>query len=88
MDDTRRRAIAMLRALKENTQFECQTILPFIEEYHSVLDKLEAAGIDVSDFRIPASWIDVDYSYPQLGQVVKRELFHTKLQAVLIYLAR
>jgi hypothetical protein len=93
MDDDRKRAIASLRAIKdivESTLFDIK--IPLVAEYHSALDKLEKTGIDVSDFRIPDSWIqthDIPSIYSVLfgGPRVRRELFLIKLDAILQYLA-
>ena len=88
MDDERKRAMALLYAIKSNTMADWLVELPFVDEYHSVLDKLEKTGIDISDFRIPASWMRIEQGYAALGKVVKRELFLIKLQAILQYLAK
>jgi len=87
MDDDRKRAMAFLYAIKNNIMSDWKVELPFVEEYHSVLDKLEKTGIDVSDFRIPASWMRIEVGYEYKGTVVRRELFLVKLQAILQYLA-
>ena len=63
-----------------------------VTEYHSALDKLEKTGIDVSDFRIPDSWIrgpDIPSIYSRQfgGPRVRRELFLIKLDSILEYLA-
>jgi len=92
MDDERERAIVSLRAIKESLQYNmCDIESPLVAEYHSALDKLEKTGIDVSDFRIPDSWIqthDIPSIYSALfGPRVRRELFLIKLDAILQYLA-
>jgi hypothetical protein len=93
MDDERKRAIVSLRAIKESLEYNmCDIESPLVTEYHYALDKLEKAGIDVSDFRIPESWIqgpDIPSIYSRLfgGPRVKRELFLIKLDAILEYLA-
>jgi len=92
MDDERERAIVSLRAIKESLQYNmCDIESPLVAEYHSALDKLEKTGIDVSDFRIPDSWIqgpDIPSIYSRLfGPRVRRELFLIKLDAILQYLA-
>lgn len=88
MDDERKRAMALLYAIKSNSMSSYFVEMPFVDEYHSVLDKLEKTGIDVTDFRIPASWMKVEIGYAHLGKVVVRELFLIKLQAILSYLAK
>jgi hypothetical protein len=93
MDGDREQAIASLWALKDSLQHNLYDIEnPLVSEYHSALDKLEKTGIDVSDFRIPDSWIqgpDIPSIYSRLfgGPRVKRELFLIKLDAILQYLA-
>jgi hypothetical protein len=93
MDGDRERAIASLWALKDSLQHNlCDIENPLVSEYHSALDKLEKTGIDVSDFRIPDSWIqgpDIPSIYSRLfgSPRVKRELFLIKLDAILQYLA-
>ena len=92
MDDERERAIVSLRAIKESLQYNMFDVkIPLVAEYHSALDKLEKTGIDVSDFRIPDSWIqgpDIPSIYSrQFGPRVRRELFLIKLDAILQYLA-
>lgn len=93
MDEDCKQAIASLRAIKESLQYNmCDIESPLVTEYHSALDKLEKTGIDVSDFRIPDSWIqgpDIPSIYSRLfgGPRVKRELFLIKLDAILQYLA-
>jgi len=93
MDDDRKRAIASLRAIKESLEYNmCDIESPLVTEYHSALDNLEKTGVDVSDFRIPDSWIqgpDIPSIYSRLfgSPRVKRELFLIKLDAILQYLA-
>jgi len=93
MDDERMRAIVSLRAIKESLEYNmCDVKMPLVAEYHSALDKLERTGIDVSDFRIPDSWIQTDdipsiYSLLFGGSRVRRERFLIKLDAILQYLA-
>lgn len=93
MDDDRKRAIASLRAIKDSLQHNlCDIEIPLVSAYHSALDKLEQTGINVSDFRIPDSWIkgpDTPSIHSRLfgGPRVRRELFLIKLDAILQYLA-
>jgi hypothetical protein len=93
MDDERKRAMNSLRAIKESLEYNmCDIESPLIAEYHSALDKLEQTGIDLSDFRIPDSWIkgpDIPSIYSRLfgGPRVRRELFLIKLDSILQYLA-
>jgi hypothetical protein len=93
MDNDCKRAIASLQAIKDVLQYNLFDVkIPLVAEYHSALDKLEKTGIDVSDFRIPDSWIqthDIPSIYSLLfgGPRVRRELFLIKLDAILQYLA-
>ena len=93
MEDERERAIVSLRAIKESLEYNvCDIESPLVAEYHSALDKLEKTGIDVSDFRIPESWIqgpDIPSIYSRQfgGPRVRRELFLIKLDSLLEYLA-
>jgi|GEM_PF-1685258 len=55
-EDTRRRALAMLRSLRENVdKITGRVEEKYVTEFHAALDSLEATGIDVSQFRIPDS---------------------------------
>jgi len=93
MDDDRERALISLRAIKESVEHNmCDLEIPLVTEYHSALDRLEKTGVDVSDFRIPDSWIqgpDIPSIYSRLfgGPRVKRELFLIKLDSILEYLS-
>lgn len=92
-DNERKQAVASLRAIKESLEYNMCDIESFmVTKYHFALDKLERTGIDVSDFRIPDSWIrgpDIPSIYSRQfgGPRVKRELFLIKLDSVLEYLA-
>jgi hypothetical protein len=88
VDDERKRAMALLYAIQSNSMSDYFVKMPFVDEYHSVLDKLAKTGIDVTDFRIPASWMKIEFGWENLGKVVVRELFLIKLQAILSYLAK
>jgi len=93
MEDERKRAMNSLRAIREGLENNmCDIESPLVTEYHSALDKLKKTGIDVSDFRIPDSWIqgpDIPSIYSRLfgGPRVKRERFLIKLDSLLAYLA-
>ena len=93
IDNEREQATASLRAIKESLEYNMCDIESFmVTKYHSALDELEETGIDVSDFRIPDSWIqgpDIPsiYSRQFAGPRVKRELFLVKLDSILEYLA-
>jgi len=55
--DTLARAYAMLSSLRKNIeQMTTYNVLEtYVREFHTVLDRLEGIGIDVSEFRIPDS---------------------------------
>jgi len=93
MEDERKRAMDSLRAIKESLEYNMSDAgIPLVAAYHSALDKLEKTGIDVSDFRIPDSWVqgpDIPSIYSRQfgGPRVRRELFLIKLDSLLEYLA-
>jgi hypothetical protein len=93
MEDERKRATDSLQAIKESLEYSMSDVgISLVTEYHSALDKLEKTGIDVSDFRIPDSWIqgpDIPSIYSRQfgGLRVRRELFLIKLDSLLEYLA-
>jgi hypothetical protein len=50
------RAYAMLSSLRKNIEQKSSPIPEkYVHEYHTVLDRLEGMGIDISEFRIPDS---------------------------------
>ena len=53
------RAYARLSALRSNVEKmkEYSVTETYVREFHSVLDKLEMNGLEVSDFRIPDSLV-------------------------------
>ncbi len=88
------RAYATLSSLRKNTD-QIHDITPiYVNEFHSVLAKLEGIGITVSEFRIPDSEIKPrpssinsltgEVSYTQERYVAKA-YFLTKLDAILGY---
>ena len=93
MEDERKRAMNSLRAIREGLENNTSDVeSSMVTVYHSALDKLEKTGIDVSDFRIPDSWIqgpDIPSIYSRQfgGPRVRRELFLIKLDSLLEYLA-
>ena len=93
MDDDRERALISLRAIKESLEDSMSDVtIRLVAEYHLALDKLEKTGVDVSDFRIPDSWVqgpDIPFIFGRQfgGPRVKRELFLIKLDSILAYLA-
>ena len=89
------RAYAILQALRKNIgQMTDYSILEtYVNEFHSVLDRLEGIGIDVSEFRVPdsavkprltASWVGGGRSYSE-EKYVARSFILTKLDAILNY---
>lgn len=91
VDGERERAINSLRAIKESLEGNMSNVkMPVVRAYQSALDKLEKTGMDVSDFRIPAPWIQTNVPtiyYPQFGGPgVSRERFVIKLDSLLEYL--
>jgi hypothetical protein len=93
MDDDRERALISLRAIRESLEDSMSDVtIRLVAEYHSALDKLEKTGVDVSNFRIPDSWVqgpDIPFIFGRQfgGPRVKRELFLIKLDSILAYLA-
>jgi hypothetical protein len=93
MNDDREGALISLRAIRESLEDNMSDVtIRLVAEYHSALDKLERTGVDVSDFRIPDSWVqgpDIPFIFGGHlgGPRVKRELFLIKLDSILAYLA-
>jgi hypothetical protein len=93
MDDDREGALISLRAIRESLEDNMSDVtIRLVAEYHSALDKLQRTGVDVSDFRIPDSWVqgpDIPFIFGRQfgGPRVKRELFLIKLDSILAYLA-
>lgn len=52
-NDVLRRAYATLSALKNNLSKRSSIGEELVDEYHAVLDRMSAAGINVKEFRIP-----------------------------------
>jgi len=58
-EDTRRRALAMLRSLRKYVDtIQGAVEEKYVTEFHAALDSLEATGIDVSQSRIPPSEVE------------------------------
>ena len=96
--DTLARAYAMLSALRKNiSQIKDYSVEEkFVNEFHSVLDKLESVGIKTAEFRIPDSAVQPKItSRVRVGGVerksyseekyVDRSFIMTKLDAILGY---
>ena len=88
------RAYMLLKSLRKNIENIVSIQENYVNEYHSILDKLESnAGISLSEFRIPDSEIrQVSRSYIPGGEqdyseekYVARTFMFTKMDAVLGY---
>ena len=91
--DVLARAYAMLTSLQKNiNQMKDDPTEIFVQEFHTVLDRLENIGMEVSEFRIPDSavqpqitaWWEGGESYSE-EKYVERALILTKLDAALGY---
>ena len=93
--DALARAYAMLSSLRKNIgQMSDYNIEEkYVTEFHSVLDRLEGIGMDVSEFRIPdslvkprvtATWLGGGRSYSD-EKYVERSFTLTKIDAILGY---
>ena len=92
------RAYAMLSSLRKNIgQMTKYNVLEtYVHEFHTVLDRLEKIGVEVSEFRIPnavvkpsitASWFNGSSSHHSYSaeKYVDKSLLLTKLDAILGY---
>ncbi len=92
------RAYAMLKSLRENIkEMTTYNVLEaYVSEFHTVLDRLEAIGVDVAEFRIPdsavkpritVSWMEGTISKKSYSEekYVERSFILTKLDAILGY---
>jgi len=89
------RAYAMLSSLRQNiAQMKVNVSETYVREFHTVLDRLEAIGIDVSEFHVPDSAVQprlIPVSYPEGGagysreKYVEKSFILTKLDAILGY---
>jgi hypothetical protein len=89
------RAVASLRALRDNVANLSRVGDKYVIEFHAVLDKLESIDIDVSEFRIPSSEVgpvlvssnyltgSKQYSHEQY---VDKAFILAKLDAIIGYL--
>ena len=86
------RAFATLSALRKNVDQIGAISEKYVREFHTVLDRLESIGIDVSEFRIPHSEI-TPHVRSVVGGVrhyseekyVDRAYMLTKMDAILGY---
>ena len=77
------RALAALRALRDNVAQLGTVGEVYVTEYHDTLDMLEGIGIDTAQFRVPASQVQF---YPiGTAKFVPKHLLLTKLDTVLNY---
>lgn len=97
-EDALARAYARLSALRKNIgkMVDYLVLETYVQEFHAVLDRIEGIGIDVSEFRIPASEVEprIRASWME-GNTSKHEYFEekyidksfilTKLDAILGY---
>lgn len=92
--DTLRRTYALLSALKANLPKHSHIHQKYVTEYHNVIDRLEAGGLDLSEFRIPAEQIkriltSMNYLSGEKRYsddlFVEESFFMTKLDALLGY---
>jgi len=62
IQDKLARAYAMILSLRENIKGMKSANIPeiYVQEYHSVLDKLEGLGFNLSEYRIPDSMVKPD----------------------------
>ena len=93
------RAYTMLSALRENINQITKNDIEetYVREFHTVLDKVEGIGIEVTEFRIPDSAVQPIIDRPVLnrgGEVIKhysKEIYVDKsfilfkLDAILSY---
>lgn len=88
------RAYSLLSSLRENigrmTNYSITE--KYVREYHTVLDRLEGIGIDVSDFRVPDSEVEPRIMAVWNGgqsysdeKYVERSFILTKIDAILVY---
>jgi hypothetical protein len=93
------RAYARLTSLKKNIdQINTGVSETYVNEYHTVLNKLEEVGIEVSEFRIPDSLVKPRVTSSQKnystgvshlsysnGKYIDKSFLLTKLDAILGY---
>lgn len=81
--DVLARALAALRALRDNVAQLSVVDEVYVTEYHDTLDMLEGIGIDTAQFRVPASQVQFDLL--GMAKFVPKYLLLTKLDTVLNY---
>lgn len=75
------RAFAMLSSLRKNVAEMNEVSEMYIQEFYSVLDRLEKTGISVSEFRIPSQTI----YFVRARRYIDKRFLLTKLDALLGY---
>lgn len=90
-----KRAYASISALKKNLPDYHTVEEKYVNQYHSALDKVSATGVDVEEFRIPASEVKprvTSYRYLEAGHEtyskhpeVERSFLLFKIDSVLSF---
>jgi len=92
--DLLNRVYSTISSLRQNIPATVFVSQPYVDIYHKALGQLEAAGMDIADFRIPAQELcrrAISYNSlegtTEYGRVpeVERSLFLVQLDAVLCY---
>ena len=98
--DTLARAYVTLSSLRKNidqmADYKGKVLETYVREFHTVLDRLEGIGVDVSEFRIPdsvvkplirASWLEDGRSHHSYSdeKYVDKSFILIKLDAILGY---
>jgi len=96
MMDKRYFAFLSINALRKNVDSAAGSVPErYIKEFHDALDTLEADGIDINIFRIPATEIKPKFYYTDYPRVeikytnekyVPKELLLAKIDALITYL--
>ncbi len=97
-NDVFARAYARLSALRKiiGDMVDYLVLETYVQEFHAVLDKLKAIGIDVAEFRVPnslvqprieSSWYDGSGSHQSYSEekYIDKSFILTKLDAILGY---
>lgn len=93
-DDVLRRAFARLAALKVNLPTGSLVREDFVDEYHHVLDQMEAQGLGILEFRIPSEKVHLKVSTGNFAtgrtrvsehKYMQRDLFLLKLDGLMGY---
>jgi hypothetical protein len=93
-NDKIRRALARITGIRANVSEKAFRVYENqVTDYSDALRHLEEVGYDIAEFQIPPSWMErpIRMTSPTMGTIrdaersVKRELFLTKVDAVLSY---